>query len=86
MLVYERPDHKEWGFHGDVTDDGRYLVITVWQGDRRPKYRILYKDLERAGRAGRRADRQLRRTSTRSSTTTARSSGSRPTTTPRAAG
>lgn len=32
VLVYERPDQPEWGFGGTVTDDGRYLVITVWQG------------------------------------------------------
>ena len=34
-LVYERPDQKEWQFHGDVTEDGHYLIITVSQGDRR---------------------------------------------------
>jgi prolyl oligopeptidase len=44
LLVYERPDQKEWQFHGDVTDDGRYLVITVSKGTD-DKYRILYKDL-----------------------------------------
>ncbi len=32
VLVYERPDHKEWGFGGKVTDDGRYLVLHVWMG------------------------------------------------------
>ncbi|MEP7199272.1 MAG: prolyl oligopeptidase family serine peptidase [Chloroflexota bacterium] len=32
MLIYERPDHKEWGFHAEVTDDGRYLVLHVSQG------------------------------------------------------
>ncbi len=31
-LIYERRDHKEWGFAGDVTEDGRYLVIHVWKG------------------------------------------------------
>ncbi len=31
-LVYERPDQKEWGFNGVVTEDGRYLVIYVWHG------------------------------------------------------
>jgi prolyl oligopeptidase len=31
-LVYERPDQKEWGFNGIVTEDGRYLVIYVWHG------------------------------------------------------
>ena len=43
-LVYERPDEKEWGFGGSVTDDGRYLVISVWQGTSE-KNRIYYKDL-----------------------------------------
>lgn len=31
-LIYERPDNKEMGFGGSVTDDGHYLIITVWQG------------------------------------------------------
>ena len=31
-LIYTRPDHPEWGFGPDVTDDGKYLVITVWPG------------------------------------------------------
>ncbi|MER3413651.1 MAG: S9 family peptidase [Armatimonadota bacterium] len=34
-LVYHRPDHKEWGFDGKVTDDGRFLIITVWKGTER---------------------------------------------------
>ena len=44
VLVYERPDQKEWQFHGEVTDDGKYLVITVSKGTD-DKYRVLYKDL-----------------------------------------
>ncbi len=43
-LIYERPDNKELGFAGDVTDDGRYLIISVWQGTS-PKNRVYYKDL-----------------------------------------
>ncbi|MFT5533225.1 MAG: prolyl oligopeptidase [Candidatus Paceibacteria bacterium] len=43
-LVYDRPDHKDWGFGGTVTDDGKYLIITIWQGTER-KSRIYYKDL-----------------------------------------
>jgi prolyl oligopeptidase len=31
-LIYDRPDNKELGFGGNVTDDGHYLIITVWQG------------------------------------------------------
>ena len=32
ILVYERPDEKEWGFGGSVSDDGKYLIISVWRG------------------------------------------------------
>ncbi|MBI1762386.1 MAG: S9 family peptidase [Acidobacteria bacterium] len=44
VLVYERKDQKEWGFSGDVTEDGRYLLISVWQGTD-PRNRFFYKDL-----------------------------------------
>ena len=44
-LIYERPDQKEWGFGGGVTDDGRYLVISVWQGTD-TRNRFFYKDLQ----------------------------------------
>ena len=44
VLVYRRPDHPDWGFDAEVTEDGRYLVITVWKGTD-DKYRVLYKDL-----------------------------------------
>ena len=43
-LIYERPDQKEWGFSGSVTDDGRYLIIHVWQGTD-TRNRLFYKDL-----------------------------------------
>lgn len=43
-LVYERPDHKEWGFYGQVTEDGHYLVITVSVGTQ-DEVAIFYKDL-----------------------------------------
>src|SRR5438874_3902234 len=44
-LIYDRPDQKEWGFYGGVTDDGRYLIITVWHGTD-PRNRVYYKDLQ----------------------------------------
>ena len=44
VLVYDRPDHKEWGFGGSVTDDGRYLIITASEGTAH-KNRLYYKDL-----------------------------------------
>ncbi len=47
-LVYERPDHKDWGFSGGVTDDGRYLIISVSLGTER-KNRLYYKDLSVPG-------------------------------------
>jgi len=43
-LIYDRPDNKELGFAGSVTDDGHYLLISVWQGTS-PKNRVYYKDL-----------------------------------------
>ena len=45
-LIYDRPDNKELGFGGYVTDDGHYLVINVSQGTA-PKNRLYYKDLTR---------------------------------------
>jgi prolyl oligopeptidase len=47
-LVYDRADQKEWGFGGQTTDDGRYLIITTTKGTA-PKYRISYKDLSKPG-------------------------------------
>jgi prolyl oligopeptidase len=44
-LIYERKDQKDWGFNGDVTEDGRYLIINVWVGTD-VKNRIYYKDLQ----------------------------------------
>jgi len=43
-LIYERPDQKEWGFSGSVTEDGRYLIISVWLGTD-PRNLVFYKDL-----------------------------------------
>jgi prolyl oligopeptidase len=43
-LVYERKDHADWGFGGAVTDDGRYLIISVSEGTD-TKNRVFYKDL-----------------------------------------
>ena len=44
-LVYKRDDEKEWGFDGRVTDDGRYLIISVWRGTER-KNQVFYQDLQ----------------------------------------
>ena len=45
ILIYERKDEKEWGFSGNVTEDGHYLIITVWKGTL-PRNRLFYKDLK----------------------------------------
>ncbi len=47
-LIYQRPDQKEWGFGGQVSDDGRYLVIEVWHGTH-PENAIFYLDLADPG-------------------------------------
>lgn len=31
-LIFEDREHKEWGFGSSVTDDGDYLMISVWRG------------------------------------------------------
>lgn len=50
-LIYERPDEKEWGFGGEVTEDGRYLVVSVSRGTEE-KHQLFYFDLEQpAGKA-----------------------------------
>ncbi len=44
LLVYERKDHKTWGFDGEVTEDGRYLVVHVRVGTD-PKNGIFYRPI-----------------------------------------
>lgn len=45
-LIYERKDHPRWGIGGSVTEDGRYLIINIWEGTD-PKNRLFFKDLEK---------------------------------------
>jgi prolyl oligopeptidase len=44
VLVYERSDEPKWGFGVQVTEEGRYLILTVWKGTDN-KHRVLYRDL-----------------------------------------
>jgi prolyl oligopeptidase len=44
VLVYRRPDHPEWIFGNEVTEDGRYLIISIRKGTD-AKNRLVYKDL-----------------------------------------
>jgi prolyl oligopeptidase len=43
-LIYERPDQKEWGINGVVTEDGRYLLLYIFVGTER-RNRLFYKDI-----------------------------------------
>jgi prolyl oligopeptidase len=47
-LIYERPDHKDWGFGAGVSEDGHYLILQVWQGTAREN-RLFYLDLTQPG-------------------------------------
>ena len=44
-LVHENPDNPKFGFLPEVSEDGKYLVITVWQGTD-DRYRVLYQNLD----------------------------------------
>jgi len=47
ILIYHRPDQKEWGFSAEVTEDGRYLVIAVWLGTD-SRNLLFYQDLHQS--------------------------------------
>jgi prolyl oligopeptidase len=43
-VVFATPEHPDWGFEPEVTDDGRLLVLNVWRGTD-PENRIYVADL-----------------------------------------
>jgi prolyl oligopeptidase len=43
-LIYSRPDHKEWGFGASVSEDGRWLILSVGVGTD-PKNCVFIQDL-----------------------------------------
>lgn len=45
VLVYQRPEKPEWTIGGGVSEDGRYLIISVGDGTTSRKARVVYKDL-----------------------------------------
>ena len=45
VLVYQRPDHPKWTLGAEVSEDGRWLVVTVSDGTTSRKVRVVYKDL-----------------------------------------
>jgi prolyl oligopeptidase len=44
LLVYAVADEPKWGYQADVTDDGRYLVVSIWRGSA-DEYQIHVRDL-----------------------------------------
>ena len=45
VLVYQVPDHPKWSVGGTVSEDGRYLIISIGDGTTSRKSREAYKDL-----------------------------------------
>ncbi|MGH8111587.1 MAG: prolyl oligopeptidase family serine peptidase, partial [Rhodanobacteraceae bacterium] len=43
-LIYSMPKHPEWGVDGAVSEDGRYLVLSIFNGTS-TKNRLYYADL-----------------------------------------
>jgi prolyl oligopeptidase len=50
VLVYERPDQPDWGFGADVTEDGRFLLISQSEGTDN-RNRVFVRDLSKPGSA-----------------------------------
>jgi len=44
-LVYERPDHKDWTLSAEVTQDGRYLLISASKGTE-SRNRVFVRELQ----------------------------------------
>jgi prolyl oligopeptidase len=47
VVVYERKDRPRWGFGGGVTEDGRFLVMSIREGTD-PKNRFYYRPVDAA--------------------------------------
>ncbi|GCE18919.1 prolyl oligopeptidase family serine peptidase [Dictyobacter kobayashii] len=45
QLIFERPEAKELSFTPFITDDGKYLFLTVWNGTE-PRNRLYYREIE----------------------------------------
>ena len=48
VLVHERPDNPDWGFGAEVTEDGRFLLVTQTEGTDN-RNRIFVQDLSKKG-------------------------------------
>ncbi|MCA9265499.1 MAG: S9 family peptidase [Planctomycetales bacterium] len=48
QVIYRNAEHPEWGYVLEVSEDGNYLIITVWKGTD-DKYLVFYRDLTQPG-------------------------------------
>ncbi len=48
-LIYERPDHPQWGITATVSDDGEYVIIYVSDGTN-PNNRVFFIDVSNPGK------------------------------------
>ena len=48
VLIWQRPDQPEWYVHGEVSDDGEFLILTINEGTS-PKNRLYFMDLDDPG-------------------------------------
>jgi len=48
LLVFERPDHPDWDYLFQVSDDGRWLVIQAYKGTN-PESSVFVQDLSKPG-------------------------------------
>ena len=46
QLIYERPEHPEWGWGTTITEDGDFLILSVSEGTDE-RNRLFYKDLRK---------------------------------------
>jgi len=44
LLLYRNPERPEWGFQATVTEDGRFVTLSVWHGTA-PENRLFYMEL-----------------------------------------
>lgn len=51
QLIHSAPEHPEWGFSPEVTEDGKYLIVTIWQGTD-DRYQIMHAPLKDDGTVG----------------------------------
>ena len=45
-LIHADPDHPDWGFSPEVSEDGKWLILSVWKGTD-SRNQVMYKDLSK---------------------------------------